>query len=164
MIKININWKLFFILLISSVIATILVLPYTLTLSPALAETFTPLAFFATLIQSIIEFSIAILIGLYLAKRVGFSLPILEGWLEGKDVKGYLKFYSGYIYRFGDSGKYSNYYIEFTLCSVSCSYSGCRIIYTFMAEFSSVDLWWNWRRNIIQTIFNDIVSMGFLQN
>jgi hypothetical protein len=41
--------------------------------------------FFAQLIQIIIEFSIAIFIGLYLAKNVGFGLPVFEGWLEGND-------------------------------------------------------------------------------
>jgi membrane protease YdiL (CAAX protease family) len=29
--------------------------------------------------------------GLFLYKRVGFNLPILEGWLEGKEVGSYLK-------------------------------------------------------------------------
>jgi membrane protease YdiL (CAAX protease family) len=89
--KININWKLFVILLIASIIATLLVIPYTLALSPALAGVFTPLVLIAQLIQSLILFSIAIFIGLILAKRVGFNLPILEGWLEGKEVGNYLK-------------------------------------------------------------------------
>jgi membrane protease YdiL (CAAX protease family) len=89
--KNNINWKLFLILLVASVIASLLVLPYALALSPALAQVFTPFVLFAQLIQTIIEFSIAIFIGLYLAKRVGFGLPVLEGWLEGKEVRDYLK-------------------------------------------------------------------------
>jgi hypothetical protein len=89
--KISINWKLFIILLIASFITSIMVLPYTLALSPGLAAIFTPTLLFAQLIQSLIIFSIAIFIGLLLAKRVGFNLPILEGWLEGKEVKNYLK-------------------------------------------------------------------------
>ena len=89
--KNNINWKLFLILLVASVIASLLVLPYALALSPALAQVFTPFVLFSQLIQTIIEFSIAIFIGLYLAKRVGFGLPVLEGWLEGKEVRDYLK-------------------------------------------------------------------------
>ena len=36
-------------------------------------------------------FAIVILIGLFLAKKVGLGLPILESWLEGRKVKGYLK-------------------------------------------------------------------------
>lgn len=89
--KIGINWKLFVILLIASFITSLMVLPYTLALSPALAKVFTPLVLIAQLIQSLVIFSIAIFMGLYLYKRVGFNLPILEGWLEGKEVVNYLK-------------------------------------------------------------------------
>ena len=89
--KIRINWKLFVILLIASFITSLMVLPYTLALSPALAKVFTPLVLIAQLIQSLVIFSIAIFMGLYLYKRVGFNLPILEGWLEGKEVGNYLK-------------------------------------------------------------------------
>ena len=89
--KLNINWKLFLILFVASIIASLLVLPYALALSPALASVFTPVVLIAQLIQSIILFAIAILVGLYLAKRVGFGLPVLEGWLEGKEVGNYLK-------------------------------------------------------------------------
>jgi membrane protease YdiL (CAAX protease family) len=88
--KININWKLFVILLIASFITSLMVLPYTLALSPALAKVFTPLVLIAQLIQSLVIFSIAIFMGLFLYKRVGFNLPILEGWLEGKEVGSYL--------------------------------------------------------------------------
>jgi membrane protease YdiL (CAAX protease family) len=89
--KIDINWKLFVILIIASIITFLMVLPYTLAISPALAKVFTPFVLIAQLIQTLIEFSIAIFIGLYLAKRVGFNLPILEGWLEGKEIGSYLK-------------------------------------------------------------------------
>ncbi len=89
--KISINWKLFAILLIASVIATLLVIPYTIAISPGLAEVFTPFVLIAQLIQSLILFTIAIFVGLTLIKRVGFNLPILEGWLEGKEVGSYLK-------------------------------------------------------------------------
>jgi membrane protease YdiL (CAAX protease family) len=90
-LRTSIDWKLFFILLIASVFATVLVLPYTLSLSPALARVFTPVVLVAQVVQSIIEFSIAIFIGLFLAKRVGFGVPVLEGRLEGKEAGGYLK-------------------------------------------------------------------------
>jgi membrane protease YdiL (CAAX protease family) len=76
---------------VASVIASLLVLPYALALSPKLASVFTPFVLFVQLIQTIIEFSIAIFIGLYLAKRVGFGLPVLEGWLEDKKINDYLK-------------------------------------------------------------------------
>jgi hypothetical protein len=48
--KYEINWKLFFILLIASVIASLLILPYKLTLSPALTRVFTP----AVLVEQLI--------------------------------------------------------------------------------------------------------------
>jgi membrane protease YdiL (CAAX protease family) len=89
--KININWKLFTILLVASFITTLMVLPYTLALSPSLAKVFTPSILIAQLIQSLVLFSIAIFIGLKLAKTVGFKLPILEGWLNGKEMGNYLK-------------------------------------------------------------------------
>jgi len=89
--KLNINWKLFLILFVASIIASLLVLPYALALSPALASVFTPVVLIAQLIQSIILFAIAILVGLTLYKRVGFKMPILDGWLEGKEVGNYLK-------------------------------------------------------------------------
>jgi membrane protease YdiL (CAAX protease family) len=89
--RISIKWKIFIILLLASVIASLLVLPYTLALSPALAEVFTPVLLLAQLIQSIIIFSVAIYVGLYLSKIVGFNLPVLEGWLEGKRVGNYIK-------------------------------------------------------------------------
>lgn len=87
--SVNINWKLFLILLIASIIASLLVLPYTLALSPAVV--FTPIVLIAQLIQISIIFTIAIFVGLYLVKRVGFGLPVLGGWLEGKEVGTYLK-------------------------------------------------------------------------
>jgi hypothetical protein len=89
--KIGINWKLYIILLIASIITTLMVLPYTLALSPSLANIFTPLLLIAQLIQTLVIFSVAILIGLLLYKRVGFNIPVLEGWLEGKKVINYLK-------------------------------------------------------------------------
>lgn len=89
--NININWKLFGILLIGSLISAVLVLPYTLALSPGLAEIFTPFVFFAQMIQTLVIFSVAIFLGLILAKKVGFSLPVLEGWLEGREVGNYLR-------------------------------------------------------------------------
>ena len=101
--KININWKLFVILLIASFITSLMVLPYTLALSPALAKVFTPLVLIAQLIQSLVIFSIAIFIGLFLYKRVGFNLPILEGWLEGKEVGNYLKSILGISHWFWES-------------------------------------------------------------
>jgi membrane protease YdiL (CAAX protease family) len=74
-----INWKLFFVLLVASIIVTLAVLPYTLALSPKLAEIFTPVVLFAQIVQSLFVFAIAIFFGLLLAKRVDFKMPFLEG-------------------------------------------------------------------------------------
>ncbi|HAM88482.1 MAG: Abortive infection protein [Candidatus Falkowbacteria bacterium GW2011_GWC2_38_22] len=79
-----INWKLFFILLLSSVITTWMVLPYALMLLPKPTPAITPLILLATTIQSLVMFSIVIFFGLFLAKRIGFGLPILEGLLKGE--------------------------------------------------------------------------------
>ena len=88
------NWKLFIILLIASIFGTIAVLPYTLTIQGSLLQNLpVPLYVFlaSQIIQNTILFAFAIFIGLFLAKKVGFSLPVLEGWLEGREVKSYLK-------------------------------------------------------------------------
>jgi membrane protease YdiL (CAAX protease family) len=89
--NININWKLFVILLMGCIVSAVLVLPYTLALSPGLASVFTPIVLFAQIIQTLVIFSVAISLGLILAKSVGFSLPVLEGWLEGREVGIYFR-------------------------------------------------------------------------
>lgn len=87
-------WKLFIILLLACLFGTITILPYTLTLQGGLIENLpVPLYVLLTaqVIQSLIISALAILIGLFLAQKVGLGLPILEGWLEGREVKNYLK-------------------------------------------------------------------------
>lgn len=92
--KMKINWKLFILLLIMSIFGWLAVLPYTLTLQSNVLQNL-PVPLYVLLIgqfiQSLIISIIAILAGLYFAKKVGLGLPILEGWLEGKPVKEYLK-------------------------------------------------------------------------
>ena len=88
------NWKLFIILLIASIFGIIAVFPYTLTIQGSLLQNLpVPLYVLLTgqIIQGTVMFAIAIFAGLYFAKKVGFGLPILEGWLEGREVKSYLK-------------------------------------------------------------------------
>ena len=88
------NWKLYIILLIASIFGTMAIWPYTLTLQGEILQN-SPVPLYlvmaAQIIQSIVLFAVIILIGLYLARKVGLGLPILEGWLEGREVKGYLK-------------------------------------------------------------------------
>jgi hypothetical protein len=88
------NWKLFIILLIASIFGTIAVLPYTFSLQGGLPQNLpVPLYLLLTIqiIQNAVIFAIAIFVGLLLAKKVGLGLPVLEGWLEGREVKSYLK-------------------------------------------------------------------------
>lgn len=86
-----INWKLFSVLLVASVIVTPGVLPYEIALSPALTEIPSPTLLAASIIQGAVLFSIFIFIGLLLAKRVGFTSPILEGVLRRESQAGRLK-------------------------------------------------------------------------
>jgi len=86
--------KLFLILLIACIFGTIAVLPYTLTLQGELLQDLpVPLYVLLTaqLIQSVVLFCVAIFAGLHLARKIGLGLPILEGWLEGREVKSYLR-------------------------------------------------------------------------
>lgn len=87
------NWKLFIILLIASIFGVIAVIPYDLTLQGVLLQNLPPLYILltATIVQNVVIFGILIFIGLKLAKNVGLGIPILEGWLEGREVKNYLK-------------------------------------------------------------------------
>jgi hypothetical protein len=86
--------KLFLILLIACIFGTIAVLPYTLTLQGELLQNL-PVPLYvllaAQLVQAIVLFGVATFVGLHLARKVGLGLPILEGWLEGREVKSYLK-------------------------------------------------------------------------
>jgi len=69
-----INWKLFFILLASCVIASLLVLPYTLEFASNEVET-TAIARLITATQSLIMFAVVIFLGLLLSKQIGMGLP-----------------------------------------------------------------------------------------
>ncbi len=88
------NWKLFVILLIASIFGVLAIIPYSLSIQGMGPQNLpAPLYVIiaATLAQNIILFAVVIFIGLELAKKVGLGLPILEGWLEGREVKNYLK-------------------------------------------------------------------------
>ncbi len=86
-----INWKLFFILFAACVVASLMVLPYALSLVPGEPLALTPAILIAAVIQALVFFSVAVFFGLFLAKRVGFGLPILEGMLKGEKQGAYLK-------------------------------------------------------------------------
>ena len=86
-----INWKLFFILLAASVLATLASLPYAVSLSGSALPAMTPPLLAATIVQVTVQFAIAVFVGLLLYKRLGFGMPIIEGALKGERVGGRLK-------------------------------------------------------------------------
>jgi membrane protease YdiL (CAAX protease family) len=90
----NTNRKLFLILWMASIFGVIAILPYIFTLQGGVPEN-SQIPIYQLIVGQIIQnaliFAIAIFIGLKLAKKVGFGLPILEGWLEGRKIKSDLK-------------------------------------------------------------------------
>jgi len=87
----GVDRKLFFILLVASILANVAVLPYTSYLD--LLHIPKPLFLFiaAVFIQTTIMFSIFIFIGLLLGNKVGLGTPLIEDWLNGKSIKDRLK-------------------------------------------------------------------------
>ena len=79
-----INWKLFFILLITCVVTSMLVIPYSLELTSSKIE-ITPKILVLMAVQNLVLFAIATFFGLLLSKRIGMGLPILQGVLDGKN-------------------------------------------------------------------------------
>ena len=73
-----IAWKTFAILVIACAIASMLVVPYQVALSPDLAS-YGAILYFNAFLQGLIIFSIATFLGLILSEKVGFDLPVLEG-------------------------------------------------------------------------------------
>jgi membrane protease YdiL (CAAX protease family) len=92
MVKISnlINWKLLATLLTASIINVAAVMPYVLTIQPELLKA-APAPLWVLMLASVLSngilFAVFIFVGLYLSKSVGLGLPILEGWLAGKEVK-----------------------------------------------------------------------------
>lgn len=84
-----INWKLFTLLLALSLISIILVFPYLLTVQGEILKKMAqPLAllFIAQFIQSFLLFSLAIFLGLFFTKKIGFRLPLFTALLGEKRI------------------------------------------------------------------------------
>lgn len=86
-----INWKVFFVLWIASILATLSVLPYTLEMQSSvidLTQVGIPLPVILAMqtLQGAIIFAIAIFLGLLLAKRIGLGAPIVEAMTRGESV------------------------------------------------------------------------------
>ena len=91
--KTIINWRVFFILWISSILATIAVLPYVFELQSGVLEQLDlpiPLPALITLqvIQSGLLFAVCTFLGMLLAKRIGLGTPILDSVTRGESAFG----------------------------------------------------------------------------
>jgi membrane protease YdiL (CAAX protease family) len=87
------NWRLFFVLWIASVIGIVLVLPYGLAMIPApISSKLPPLYVLipAQVAQGAIFLGLVTLAGLFFANRTGLSAPILEAWIEGRGIRARL--------------------------------------------------------------------------
>ena len=89
--KTIINWKVFLILWIAAILATLAVIPYSLELqSGTLNSVDLPLPLSAVIAISVVQnaslFAIMIFIGLFFASRVGLGTPILDAMTRGEPV------------------------------------------------------------------------------
>lgn len=148
-----INWKLFFILLAASFIATLMVLPYSVALSSVPGLVFTPLIIIAQIIQALVLFSVAIFFGLYLAKRMGFGLPIIEGALKGEAVGDYLRSILGLSIGLGVLGGILIILLSFLFPSLSI---------TFLKAEVSVATWKGFLASFYGGIGEEILFRLFL--
>lgn len=84
-----INWKVFSILYIASIIGIIAILPYALTLqADVLQEVPFPLPVLIgiSILQSAVLFFIVVLAGMVLSKKIGLGTPILDRFARNQDV------------------------------------------------------------------------------
>lgn len=84
-----ISWKVFFILWIAAILATLAVLPYSLELQSgtlASANLPLPLVIAIQMVQNAILFAIMIFGGMFFASRVGLGTPILDSMTRSEPV------------------------------------------------------------------------------
>jgi hypothetical protein len=89
--KTLLNWKIFFILWLAAILATLAVLPYALELqSDIIAQIPIPLPVLIALqiVQSGLLFAVIIFFGMILMKRIGLSTPILDSATRGESRIG----------------------------------------------------------------------------
>jgi membrane protease YdiL (CAAX protease family) len=94
MLKKLINWKIFWMLFILNILGVIAVLPFALSVQSDLLKEIPfalPIFLLIVIIQSAVLFLFVTVIGLILAKKIGFHLPLLERWTEKKEVISYFK-------------------------------------------------------------------------
>jgi membrane protease YdiL (CAAX protease family) len=82
-------WRLFFLLLAASIVGVLALLPYlTVVVGPTLAEKRLPLPLpLLALIQATLNFSIAVGLGLFFARKIGMGAPFLEAWVYRQPVR-----------------------------------------------------------------------------
>jgi membrane protease YdiL (CAAX protease family) len=90
-VKTLINWKVFFLLWIASILSIIAILPYSLSLQSGLLQNLElpmplPIAITLQVLQSIVMFGILIFAGMFFARRVGLGTPILDAATRGERV------------------------------------------------------------------------------
>ncbi len=89
-----INWRIFRILLGAGILGTIAVFPYILSIQgDALRELPVPLPLIliASLVQTTVLLCVAILVGLFLGKKVGLGAPLLSSWTAKQPIQEQLK-------------------------------------------------------------------------
>jgi membrane protease YdiL (CAAX protease family) len=84
-----IHWRVFFVLWIACILATVAVLPYTLELQTSVLNNLQlpfplPVVIALQLVQTGVMFAIMIFGGLFFARRVGLGAPILEAATQGE--------------------------------------------------------------------------------
>ncbi len=83
-LKNYIDWRLFLVLWSASIFSILAILPYVTTLQAEVFQNLTipvSVALFVTVLQSAILMAIVLMIGLRLAQKIGFRMPILENML-----------------------------------------------------------------------------------
>lgn len=89
-----INWRIFLILLVISLLSVLAVFPYVVTLQGDIIKQIgipVSTVLVAQLIQSAVLFSLAIYLGLLLIKKTNFHLPFLEALVAKKDHRKIFK-------------------------------------------------------------------------
>jgi membrane protease YdiL (CAAX protease family) len=90
-VKTLINWKVFFILWIASILSVIAVLPYSLSLQSGLLQNLElpiplPVVLTIQVLQNAVMFGILIFAGMFFASRTGLGTPILDAATRGERV------------------------------------------------------------------------------
>jgi membrane protease YdiL (CAAX protease family) len=123
------DWKLFRRLLFLCIVATFMVLPYTIALmSPALAHMLTPVLWVVQIVQSTVIFAVAIFFGMRLSKRVEFTMPVFEGKKPVRYIQSILPVSVG-------MGILGGFFI------IACSFLFPSLSLTFLKAEMSVDIW-----------------------